>query len=461
MDKHFCNGRKPFYIAVFSIIGVVLAACLLIYFAIESVASYQERRNEYLSSEVAVLDKQIDEIEKLRREQKKQLLVRKTVFEALNNARLSDVKLLNFLASNVPQGVQLTHVTFNRSMLELHGLTQSSEGVAKLMRRMEEAQFLVKPTLVSMTETGNGSRGLQEFKMTAKVDPSAKPIKESEHKQTSKAITSEESRSSGRSAVANSESSETKTLGWLGLLLGGIGLVFIFLIWRHKKFKTTNPDDSFIKRVGVEFATLDPQDLSTWGLIPRVAVLLELLVLMVVLSWLLIAPAWDGLVSSREKESILKNTFYEKKRESVNLDLIKKQLIDTQEAFGVLLKALPDHFDSAGFVSSVQKTAQVNGISIKKVEVGTESARGPFAELPIQFRFSGTFDSLGSLVADLSNHSVLTHINNFELSSDGAEGNKGRAMKLRFDANISIYRYLDEVELAAQKRSAKPVGAKK
>lgn len=461
MEKRLCNGRKPFYIATFAILVVAVAACLPIYFAIESVASYQERRNFYLGSEVALLDKQIYEIKKLR-EEIQQLLARKKVFEALSNARIADVKLFNFLASNVPQGVQLVHVTFNHGMLELRGLTHPGEGVAKLMRSMEDAQFFVKPKLVSMAEVGSGSRGrLQEFAIVAKVDYSARAENESDRKAPSKTTSSKRSGDQGSSPAVPSESTEANTLGWLGLLLGGAGLVCIFLVWRHKKSKAANPVVSFIKRVGAEFATLDPKDLSTWGLLPRVAVLLELSVLMVVVSWLLIAPAWDGLVASQEKESELKGTFHVKTREAINLDLFKKTLMDAQEAYGMLLKALPDHHNSDEFISSVQQSAQKNGISIEKVEAGAESARGSMVELPVQFHFSGTFDGLGNLVADLPKNELLTHLNSFELFPDGAEGKKGKAMKLRFDANISIYRHLDEAELAAQRKAAKPAGAKK
>ena len=54
--------------AALGVISVVLGALLVgfVHVAITTQISHQERRNGYLKQEIAVLDKQIDEIKKLR-----------------------------------------------------------------------------------------------------------------------------------------------------------------------------------------------------------------------------------------------------------------------------------------------------------------------------------------------------------------------------------------------------------
>jgi type IV pilus assembly protein PilO len=183
---------------------------------------------------------------------------------------------------------------------------------------------------------------------------------------------------------------------------------------------------------------------------------------MAFLSYFLITPAWDNFQSKISDESSLRESFLAKKREAVNLDIIKKQLIETQQSFAFLLSSLPDHYDSDAFVLSVQRSAQKNGLSIEKIEADVESSVGVFAELPFQFHLSGTFDGIGHFVADLSKNKMLSNINKFELYPDESRSDKGRAMKLRLDATITIYRYFnEEEELAAQRRSSKSAGAKK
>jgi type IV pilus assembly protein PilO len=452
-------------LAALAIVIVVLIPSLFIYYAIGAQASYQEMRNTYLKREIALLDERIFEIKKIR-EKTQSLLSRKYIVENLSNSGKSEVAILNFFASSLPTGVQLTHITFNHGKLELQGMTQSAEGIDKFMRNMADAQYFVSPKLVSIVAVGSGKGGVQEFNITSKVDLSAEAKQTSSRNEHASSENSQSSSHSSNSTSAFSENSDASSTDGYNFLGWGIGLIVlaasIWMIRRILKSKVPNPNGSMIKRIDAEFASLDPKDLLTWGRLPRIAVLFELSVLMVVLSYLLIAPAWDDLLSQRYEESQLRDTFLAKKREAINHDLIKKQLIETQEAFGFLLKALPDHYDIGAFVSAVQRTAAKNGVSVEKIDTGVDSVVGVFAELPFQFHLSGTFDGIGHFVADLSKNKMMSNINKFELYPDESRSDKGRAMKLRLDATITIYRYFnEEEELAAQRRSSKSAGAKK
>ena len=74
--------------------------------AISTEISYQERRNAYLKQETAMLDKQIEEINKLR-EQTQALLARKNVVETLQSTRSDVVHLLDQMLRILPDGVYL------------------------------------------------------------------------------------------------------------------------------------------------------------------------------------------------------------------------------------------------------------------------------------------------------------------------------------------------------------------
>jgi len=108
------RARQIQFIA-FSVISVVLAGLLVgtVEIAIDTQISYQERRNAYLKQETAVLDKQIEEIKKLR-EQTQSLLARKNVVEGLQSTRSDVVHLLDQMLRILPDGVYLKTLKQNR-----------------------------------------------------------------------------------------------------------------------------------------------------------------------------------------------------------------------------------------------------------------------------------------------------------------------------------------------------------
>jgi len=69
----------------------------------------QEGRNQLLKSEIAKLDEQIKEIDKLR-EQTQALLARKQVVETLQTNRTEAVHLLDQMVRQLPDGIYLRSV---------------------------------------------------------------------------------------------------------------------------------------------------------------------------------------------------------------------------------------------------------------------------------------------------------------------------------------------------------------
>ena len=91
---------------VLSVISLVVGAVIVgfVHITISAQISFQERRNNYLKQEISVLDKQIEEIKKLR-EQTQSLLARKTVVENLQGTRSDVVHLLDQMLRILPEGV--------------------------------------------------------------------------------------------------------------------------------------------------------------------------------------------------------------------------------------------------------------------------------------------------------------------------------------------------------------------
>jgi len=160
----------------FSVISVILGAIIVgfVHVAIVAQIDYQERRNNYLTKEIAILDKQIDEIKKLR-EQTKSLLARKNVVENLQSTRSDVVHLLDQMLRILPDGVYLRSLKQTGKKIDLIGLAQSNARVSTLMRSIEDSPWLGKPTLVEIHATGSGAARLSEFSLYFELKTTAPP----------------------------------------------------------------------------------------------------------------------------------------------------------------------------------------------------------------------------------------------------------------------------------------------
>jgi type IV pilus assembly protein PilN len=160
------RARQIQFVAL-SVVSVVLGALLVgfVHVAIGTQISYQERRNEYLKQETAVLDRQITEIKKLR-EQTDSLLARKNVVENLQSTRSNVVHLLDQMLRILPDGVYLKSLKQTGSRINLVGYAQSNARISTLMRAVDDSPWLDSPSLVVISATtANGAR-VSEFTLT-------------------------------------------------------------------------------------------------------------------------------------------------------------------------------------------------------------------------------------------------------------------------------------------------------
>lgn len=156
--------RKQFY----SLLGMVAVLGALIVFLIFTIISgyisSQEEKNDFLKKEIAVLDKQIDQIKRLK-EQTQALLARKQVIEALQRDRGETVGLLSELVKQVPEGVYLKSLRQDGQKVNLTGYVQSNARVSTLMRNLEGSPALERPELLEIKAVVVDKRRLNEFNM--------------------------------------------------------------------------------------------------------------------------------------------------------------------------------------------------------------------------------------------------------------------------------------------------------
>ena len=173
------HARQVQFIAL-SVISVVLGGLLVgfVQVAISAQISYQERRNTYLKQETAILDKQIEEIKKLR-EQTQSLLARKNVVENLQSTRSDVVHLLDQMLRILPDGVYLKTLKQAGNRISLVGYAQSNARISTLMRAIEDSPWLDSPTLVEIHAVSAGGTRVSEFSLNfnlTKPQAAANPL---------------------------------------------------------------------------------------------------------------------------------------------------------------------------------------------------------------------------------------------------------------------------------------------
>ncbi len=131
---------------------VMLGIVVLVHLQVAGMISNQDSRNQYLNKQIAIVDKQIKEIDSLEKE-KAALLERMTVIQELQGTRPVIVHLFDELATTLPEQAVLLSISRKKDILNLEGVADSNDYVSQFMRNLNESQWLTNPKL-SVIEAG-------------------------------------------------------------------------------------------------------------------------------------------------------------------------------------------------------------------------------------------------------------------------------------------------------------------
>lgn len=157
--------REQFFVAAGIVTCVGALVVFLAYSMIDSSIGDQNARNDYLNKEIGVLDKQLDQIKRLK-EQTQALIARKQVIENLQRDRGETVHLLNELAKQVPEGVYIKSLKQEGLKVTIVGFAQSNARVSSLMSNIDASPWLESPQLVETKAVMVNGRRSNEFSMS-------------------------------------------------------------------------------------------------------------------------------------------------------------------------------------------------------------------------------------------------------------------------------------------------------
>ena len=202
-----------------------------------------------------------------------------------------------------------------------------------------------------------------------------------------------------------------------------------------------------------QFRNLDPKDPSLWPALPRYALLVGIATVCVVVLWFAwLSTSQEELVAEQTKEVQLRDEYKVKLVKALNLDDLKKQREQVQQYVTQLEKQLPSKAEMDALLSDINQAGLGRSLQFDLFRPGQVVVKDYYAELPISVRVTGKYHDIGAFASDIANLSRIVTLNNLTIVpvKDGS---------LAMDATAKTFRYLDNDEVAAQRKAA-PKGAK-
>jgi len=198
-----------------------------------------------------------------------------------------------------------------------------------------------------------------------------------------------------------------------------------------------------------DFKRTNWKDAGTWGAMPKIVVLLAILVGVPVAGFFIFNQGQiDELEAGQQKEAKLKEEYVGKKKQAINLDLHRQQLREIDTQFGALLKQLPNKSQMDALLVDINQAGLGRGLQFELFRpAATEQRRDFYAELPIAVKITGNYHDMGAFASDVAQLPRIVTLNDLAITND-----KG---VLTLDAVAKTFRYLDEDELAKQRKAAK------
>jgi type IV pilus assembly protein PilN len=149
--------RKKQFLSV--LVLIVIVAGLLVFLGdryLNGQIDHQNKRNEFLQSEIRLLDGRIKEIEQLQA-RRTQLLDRMKIIQDLQGNRPIIVRVFDEMVRTLPEGVYFTSVNMKGPVVNVKGGAESNSRVSNLMRQMDGSDWLAAPNLTAVKAVTQGA----------------------------------------------------------------------------------------------------------------------------------------------------------------------------------------------------------------------------------------------------------------------------------------------------------------
>ena len=152
--------RKREFLSI--MVGVVIIAAGLLFLVdryFNGEINTQTARNQFIRTEITILDERVAEINQLR-QQKEDIQARMNVITGLQGTRPVIVRIFDEIVNGLPDGVYFESLSRTDETLMIEGIAETYTQITELMRRLEESDWFTVRNLDDISADGSGGNSL-------------------------------------------------------------------------------------------------------------------------------------------------------------------------------------------------------------------------------------------------------------------------------------------------------------
>jgi type IV pilus assembly protein PilO len=189
-----------------------------------------------------------------------------------------------------------------------------------------------------------------------------------------------------------------------------------------------------------DLSDLDMENIGSWPLALKVIVLALLYAAILVAGFFFhVDDLNKRLGAVEQEEQALRQDFEKKAFEAANLEAYKTQLVEMEQRFGALVAQLPSETEVPGLLEDITDKGELNGLSIKRIDLLSEQAQTFYIELPIAIEAVGSYHDLGAFISGMAGLPRIVTLHDFEITLDA-----DAAPMLEMSILAKTYRYREE-----------------
>jgi type IV pilus assembly protein PilO len=144
----------------------------------------------------------------------------------------------------------------------------------------------------------------------------------------------------------------------------------------------------------------------------------------------------------------LREQYTAKKSKAINLDLYVLQEKEVEKQFGTMLQQLPSKSQMDALVQDINKAGSTQGLQFELFKPSGERIQDFYAELPVNLRVTGNYHDVGRFASDVAGLDRIVTLNDIAISNKDPKD-----LTLTMEAVAKTFRYLDDDEVAAQRKA--------
>ncbi|MFT6269338.1 MAG: type IV pilus assembly protein PilN [Alphaproteobacteria bacterium] len=168
--------QKKHYIG--SLVAVSVSVFILFWIAgqiIDQQVRNQNSRNNYLTQQIEVLDRQIMQIKEIS-EAKDAIGLRMALIEQLQVSKNLTPILFDELAKILPPGVSFETMSRTDNQIKITGMSESNNRLSSFMRALDVSKVFVNAELSSIVADKSGLNAVSDFDLTFSISPKYGPV---------------------------------------------------------------------------------------------------------------------------------------------------------------------------------------------------------------------------------------------------------------------------------------------